>query len=187
MFPVSSSVPNLPNVRFPNVCPEPLKPKSSFCIEHYSKAQTLGYPTDVKGFLSYCGAAKTAGISLVFRFEDYGLYPAKRDSKISCPQCSGKLDDSDGSQEEIEVEEGEDMIFDDAVKQIAATSSVTSDAMLVSQGVFLVYHMHASFSLFLHNVLNFLQVLQTLCSSFHQWLIAVSLSHLTKSPLAERI
>ena len=54
------------------------------------------------------------------------------------------------------MEEGEDMIFDDAVKQIAATSSVTSDAMLVSQGVFLVYHMHASFSLFLHNVvLNF--------------------------------
>lgn len=85
------------------------------------------------------------------------------------------------------MEEGED-IFDDAVKQIAATSSVTSDAMLVSQGVFLVYHMHASFSLFLHNVvLNFLQVLQTLCSSFHQWLIAVSLSHLTKSPLAKRI
>ena len=82
------------------------------------------------------------------------------------------------------------MIFDDAVKQIAATSSVISDAMLGSQGVFLVYHMHASFSLFLHNVvLNFLQVLQTLCSSFHQWLhmIAVSLSHLTKPPLAERI
>ena len=85
MFPVSSSVPNLPNVWFPNVCPEPLKPKSAFCIEHYSKAQTLGYPTDVKGFLSYCGAAKTAGISLLFCFEDYGLYPAKRDSKISCP------------------------------------------------------------------------------------------------------
>ena len=73
MFPVSSSVLNLP------------KPKSAFWIEHYSKAQTLGYPTDVKGFLSYCGAAKTAGISLLFHFEDYGLYPAKRDSKISCP------------------------------------------------------------------------------------------------------
>ena len=85
MFPVSSSVPNLPKVRFPNVCPEPLKPKSAFCIEHYSKAQTLGYPIDVKGFLAYCGAAKTAGISLLFRFEDYGLYPGKRDSKISCP------------------------------------------------------------------------------------------------------
>ena len=83
MFPVSSSVPNLPNVRFPNVCPEPLKPKSAFCIQHYSKAQTLGYPTDVKGFLSYCGAAKTAGIS--FHFCYYWLYPAKRDSKISCP------------------------------------------------------------------------------------------------------
>ena len=50
MFPVSSSVPNLSNVRFPNVCPKPLKPKSAFCIQHYSKAQTLGYPTDVKGF-----------------------------------------------------------------------------------------------------------------------------------------
>ena len=61
MFPVSSSVPNLPNVHFPNVCPEPLKPKSAFCIEHFSKAQLLGYPTDVKGFLSYCGATKTAG------------------------------------------------------------------------------------------------------------------------------
>ena len=86
------------------------------------------------------------------------------------------------------MEEGEDMIFDAAVKQIAATSSVTSDAMLVSQGVFLIHHMHSSFSLFLHNVvLKILQVLQTLCSSFHQWLIAVSLSHLIKSPLAEKI
>ena len=65
------------------------------------------------------------------------------------------------------MEEGEDMIFDDAVKQIAATLSVTSDAMLVSQGVFLVYHMHASISLFLHNVvLNFLQVLQALLQQF---------------------
>ena len=53
--------------------------------QHLTTLQTLGYPTDVKGFLSYCGAAKTAGISLLFRFEDYGLYPAKRDSKISCP------------------------------------------------------------------------------------------------------
>ena len=34
------------------------------------------------------------------------------------------------------MEEGEDVTFDAAVKQIAATSSVTSDAMLVSQGVF---------------------------------------------------
>lgn len=43
------------------------------------------------------------------------------------------------------MEEGEDVTFDAAVKQIAATSSVTSDAMLVSQGVFLIYHMHACF------------------------------------------
>ena len=86
------------------------------------------------------------------------------------------------------MEEGEDIIFDAAVKQIAATPSVTPDVMLISQGVFLIHHMHSSFSLFLHNVvLNILQVLQTLCSSFHQWLIAVSLSHLTKSQLAERI
>ena len=34
------------------------------------------------------------------------------------------------------MEEGEDVTFDAAVKQIAATSSVTSDGMLVSQGVF---------------------------------------------------
>ena len=64
LFPVSSSVPNLPNVRFPNVCPEPLKPRSAFCIEHFSKAQLLGYPTDVKGFLSYCGATKTGDCNI---------------------------------------------------------------------------------------------------------------------------
>ena len=85
------------------------------------------------------------------------------------------------------MEEGEDMIFGDAVKQIAATSSVTSDAMLVSQGVFLVYHMLRSVCFYIMLCSIFFQVLQTLCSSFHQWLIAVSLSHLTKSPLAARI
>ncbi len=63
MFPVTSSVPNM-KVRFPNVCPEQLKPKSAFCVEHYPKAQALGYPTDVKGFISYCGSITTAGQSV---------------------------------------------------------------------------------------------------------------------------
>ena len=52
--------PNMPLLSFPNVCPEQLKPNSAFCIEHYSKAQSLGYPLDIRGFLSFCGATKSA-------------------------------------------------------------------------------------------------------------------------------
>ena len=61
MFPVVCKVPNLPLLNFPSVCTGQPKAKSAFCITHHSKAQGLGYPTDVKGFLHFCGARKTAG------------------------------------------------------------------------------------------------------------------------------
>ena len=60
MFPLTSHIPNLPALHFSNVCPRQLKPKSAFGIDHYSKAQSQGYPTDVKGFLTFCGATNTA-------------------------------------------------------------------------------------------------------------------------------
>ena len=61
MFPVVCKVPNLPLLKFPSVCTSQPKSKSAFCVAHYSKAEQLGYPTDVKGFLRFCGAQKTAG------------------------------------------------------------------------------------------------------------------------------
>ena len=61
MFPVVCKVPNLPLLNFPSVCTGQPKAKSAFCITHHSKAQGLEYPTDVKGFLHFCGARKTAG------------------------------------------------------------------------------------------------------------------------------
>ena len=55
MFPVVASLPNFPGVNFPNVCTEEPAGNSAFCAYHLRLAKDRGYPTDVRGFLSYCG------------------------------------------------------------------------------------------------------------------------------------
>ena len=61
MFPVSAGVPGLPTLNVPNICPNQLKKGSAFCEHHFEVALNLNYPTDIKGFLKFCGVVKTPG------------------------------------------------------------------------------------------------------------------------------
>ena len=60
MFPVTAGVMGLPTLNIPNVCPRQLKSGSAFCDHHYRVAQELNYPTDIRGFLSFCGATESS-------------------------------------------------------------------------------------------------------------------------------
>ena len=55
MFPVKAQV-SLPLVNFPSVCPNQPQGNTAFCSDHLELAQSLHYPTDIKGFVTYCGA-----------------------------------------------------------------------------------------------------------------------------------
>ena len=61
MFPVLAGVLGLPTLNVPNICPNQLKKGSAFCEHHYEVALNLNYPTDIKGFLKFCGVAQTPG------------------------------------------------------------------------------------------------------------------------------
>ena len=62
MFPVTASLPNLPGVSYPDVCTEQPVGNSAFCAYHQTQAISREYPTDVKGFLSFCGTSSKAHI-----------------------------------------------------------------------------------------------------------------------------
>ena len=47
----------------PDVCTEqPLNNETAFCSQHFELAVQRAYPTDVRGFLKFCGATAAAGI-----------------------------------------------------------------------------------------------------------------------------
>ena len=57
MSPVRATQPGMHGL---HVCPEQPSGCTAFCKEHHSLAQQHGYQCNVKDFLSYCGALKTA-------------------------------------------------------------------------------------------------------------------------------
>ena len=58
MFPVTAGVTELPTLNIPDICPRQLKSESAFCEQHHAVAQQLKYPTDIRGFLSFCGVTE---------------------------------------------------------------------------------------------------------------------------------
>ena len=63
MFPVKATHLGIHGLHVPNVCPEQPSGNTPFCKEHLIVAQQRGYPCNVKEFLIYCGALKTAGMN----------------------------------------------------------------------------------------------------------------------------
>ena len=56
MYPVETIVPGLPGLNYPDVCQnQPLTSKHAFCEYHNSLAIDKKIPTDIKGFIHYCG------------------------------------------------------------------------------------------------------------------------------------
>ncbi len=146
MFPVTCRIPNMPLVHFPNVCPEQLKPKSAFCVELYPKAQALGYPTTVKGFLSYCGAAPSRGISCITHDWNRGYLIRLLDNTHVGKLLEMNEADEEGSssdEDEAVTVEGdvepdkEEAEIDAAYEKLASSCDVVSgsDAVLDSQGI----------------------------------------------------
>ena len=71
MFPVKAAVPGLKGITFPDVCPQQPKGNSVFCPAHLQVAKQRHYPTDLRGFLEFCGVGKYKILSLViFVFND---------------------------------------------------------------------------------------------------------------------
>ena len=62
MFPVVAKVPGIEGVNFPDVCPEQPHKSTIFCAEHLAVALNKGYPTDLKGFLAFCGSNPDNGM-----------------------------------------------------------------------------------------------------------------------------
>ena len=57
MYPVKVTISGL-SVNFPDVCTEePINSKSAFCHHHHEVATHHSYPTDVRGFLKFCGTS----------------------------------------------------------------------------------------------------------------------------------
>ena len=57
MYPVEVNIPGIA-VNFPDVCSkEPINSKSAFCKEHHMLAIEKKCPTDVRGFLKFCGTS----------------------------------------------------------------------------------------------------------------------------------
>ncbi len=51
MFPVSTSIPGMRGVNFPNVCTNQPLGRSAFCREHHSIALAKEFPTDIRKVL----------------------------------------------------------------------------------------------------------------------------------------
>ncbi len=68
MFPVKSTVPGLRGVNYPNVCPEQPSGMAIFCQQHLALAEELGYPTDIRAFLKFCGAAGQELLQPLYHF-----------------------------------------------------------------------------------------------------------------------
>ena len=72
MYPVETIVPGLPGLNYPDVCQnQPLTSKHAFCKHHHAIASEMKIPTDVKGFIQYCGGI--AEISKLFEFQSAWL------------------------------------------------------------------------------------------------------------------
>ena len=53
MFPVTTSVPALPGVHYPDVCTNKPSGNKAFCSRHLPVAIDRGYPTSVRDFRQY--------------------------------------------------------------------------------------------------------------------------------------
>ena len=51
MFPVTTCIPGMSKINFPNVCTKQPKGNSAFCCEHHEVALSKSVPTDVRKFL----------------------------------------------------------------------------------------------------------------------------------------
>ena len=62
MFPIQTIVPGLSGVNYPDVCQnQPMTSKHAFCKVHYEVAIEKKIPTDIKGFVQYCGGKPMVG------------------------------------------------------------------------------------------------------------------------------
>lgn len=67
MYPVETVVPGLPGVNYPDVCQgQPISSKHAFCSQHHEVAIKAEVPTDIHGFIHYCGGQAKIG-TLTYR------------------------------------------------------------------------------------------------------------------------
>lgn len=62
MYPVKVTIPGLPGLTHPDICEnQPGSSKEAFCKKHLDLAKEKDVPTDVKGFIQYCGGSAKFG------------------------------------------------------------------------------------------------------------------------------
>ena len=63
MYPIETTVPGLPGINYPDVCEnQPVSSKHAFCSMHHKVATEKKVPTDIQGFIRYCGGKAKLGI-----------------------------------------------------------------------------------------------------------------------------
>ena len=56
MWPVTTTVEELPLLNYPNVCTnEPINQNNAFCLYHFEEAKKHNVPSNLRDFLRYCG------------------------------------------------------------------------------------------------------------------------------------
>lgn len=75
MYPVKMAIPGLEGVNAPDVCcNQPETNKIAFCHMHKELALQKGIPTDIKGFIKYCGTSisgECMHINKIYKFCGY--------------------------------------------------------------------------------------------------------------------
>lgn len=62
MFPIETTIPGLPEANYPDVCQgQPKTSKHAFCEVHHDVATKIKIPTDIRGFIHYCGGKAMIG------------------------------------------------------------------------------------------------------------------------------
>jgi len=62
MYPLETIVPELPGVNYPDVCQcQPMTSKHAFCSVHHEVVVQKKIPTDICGFINYCGGNAKIG------------------------------------------------------------------------------------------------------------------------------
>ena len=65
MYPIETIIPGLAGINYPDVCQGlPITSKHAFCNAHHEVATEKKVPTDVRGFIDYCGGKVKFGTYL---------------------------------------------------------------------------------------------------------------------------
>ena len=65
MYPIETIIPGLAGINYPDACQgQPITSKQAFCNVHHEVATEKKVPTDVRGFIDYCGGKVKFGTYL---------------------------------------------------------------------------------------------------------------------------